>query len=330
MQRHIKDRHLEKLSCELCSFKVPKGRQARLERHMLQKHNFPVPPAFMRQTTTAVTPVKEEERFDVDNICLTPMPSPDPAHVPDLSHLFPVEEPDVSGIPLIPIPDSPKAISRSSTPLLDELPLSPFPATAGNIPSPGAPEAEVSIPWSPAPLTESELKLTIPAASTLPSQTPAEDPAIPEPETSTPEVLAAVASILPDLESEAPFDPLPDQPVSAPLDIFAEACRQIPPEILEAHPAPADYEPVPVDPNDPRYFFHGAPSEFEDDSSNARLIREARDRALNSWYGNYRVEFSAMNIFCVQKKEMVTLPDGTEYSLTTYWCEEPTPISEVN
>ena len=41
-------------------------------------------------------------------------------------------------------------------------------------------------------------------------------------------------------------------------------------------------ELTPTGPSDPRYFFYGAPSEWND-SPHARLISEARERAMRGW-----------------------------------------------
>ena len=57
-------------------------------------------------------------------------------------------------------------------------------------------------------------------------------------------------------------------------------------------------------PLDPGYFFLGAMS-AEDNSSKARLIREAWDRAIQARPRNYSVQFIPMKIFAVKKVESV-------------------------
>ena len=71
----------------------------------------------------------------------------------------------------------------------------------------------------------------------------------------------------------------------------------------------------------PRYFFWGAPS-AEDDSPQARLIREAPDRAIRAGPRHYSVQFIPMTLFAVKKVESVRV-EGREYSLSSYWIEEP-------
>ena len=64
-------------------------------------------------------------------------------------------------------------------------------------------------------------------------------------------------------------------------------------------------------PLDPRYFFWGA-----------RLIREAWDRAIRAGPRHYSVQFIPMTLFAVKKVESVRV-EGREYSLSSYWIEEP-------
>lgn len=91
---------------------------------------------------------------------------------------------------------------------------------------------------------------------------------------------------------------------------------------MQTIPPVPDFPVVPEAPNplDPRNFFLGAPS-VEDQSPTARLIHEARERALRS--GSRTVRFTPMNLFAIKKEESVTLPDGRRYSLSSYWIEEP-------
>ena len=84
---------------------------------------------------------------------------------------------------------------------------------------------------------------------------------------------------------------------------------------IEAVPLP------PTGPADPRYFFFGAPS-LEDDSPHARLIQEARERAINGWRNHgYSLRFTPMNLFAIRKIESVRMPEGLEYSLSSFWIE---------
>ena len=77
-----------------------------------------------------------------------------------------------------------------------------------------------------------------------------------------------------------------------------------------------------MDPLDPRYFFLGAPS-AEDNSPQACLVAEAREHAMRAGPRNYSVRFIPMNLFCIKKVESVKCDDGLEYSLSSYWIEEP-------
>ena len=86
------------------------------------------------------------------------------------------------------------------------------------------------------------------------------------------------------------------------------------------------WEFPPTGPADPRYFFYGAPS-MEENSPHARLINEARVRVIQGWrQSHYSVEFVPMNLFAIMKIERVRLPDGTDYSLRSYWTEGPEPL----
>ena len=105
------------------------------------------------------------------------------------------------------------------------------------------------------------------------------------------ELQATVQSIHPESnpETEAPEDSTPwtsEDPTPCPVtttdhdeDILAQA-------LSEAHigvDETPEFEAIPVPPTgpaDPIYFFFGAPS-LEDDSPHARLIQEARERAIN-------------------------------------------------
>ena len=58
----------------------------------------------------------------------------------------------------------------------------------------------------------------------------------------------------------------------------------------------------------------------EDDSPKARLICEARDRAIRAGLRHYSVKFIPMALFAVKKVESVRV-EGSEYTLSSYWIE---------
>ena len=92
---------------------------------MLKCHNYPVPEAFLNGP---LYPELDSDRVsNVVPVAPACTPAPDPTPI-DLTALFPVEEPDVSGIPTIRLPSSPLP-SGCSTPLLDEQPA-PSPQTS--------------------------------------------------------------------------------------------------------------------------------------------------------------------------------------------------------
>ena len=61
-----------------------------------------------------------------------------------------------------------------------------------------------------------------------------------------------------------------------------------------------------------------APPSQWDDSPTGRLLQEAREQAMTGIDNGYRVDFSATRCILVTKKEALTLPDGTEYSLLAH------------
>ena len=123
----------------------------------------------------------------------------------------------------------------------------------------------------------------------------------------------------------------PDHPPASPPvadnapDLLAQATEAAQIEVNET----PDFVALPLSstgPADPRYFFFGAPS-IEDPSPNARLINEARERAMRGWASDaYSVRFQPMNLFAIQKEESLRLPDGQVYTLRTYWIEQPQPL----
>ncbi|MEW8544363.1 MAG: hypothetical protein AB2693_12585 [Candidatus Thiodiazotropha sp.] len=259
-------------------------------------------------------------------------------------------------------PSSPTP-TRSSTPLQDERPLLPlFPdfeqESDGLCPfmQPQVAACSPALLDAPAPVPEpassSNDILALAVQSILPSHpsTPTDhliqaDPA-PSVElvpTSAAELEAAVQSIISDPELESTFapvpdpdpeatlisipDPNPDQDLAQPIPM-AEAGTQV----GSPHAHPREFQASVLPPTgltDPRYFFYGAPSEHVEDDAHphARLIREARERAMRGWLdSDYSVNFRAMNLFAIQKVESVKLPDGSQYTLASYWVEPPQPL----
>ena len=108
-------------------------------------------------------------------------------------------------------------------------------------------------------------------------------------------------------------------PVHGPCSTHRFPCYVVTRPIPGPTPVPdfptALEEPHPLD---PRYFFMGAPS-ADADSAAAGLINEVRERAQR--WKSRTVNFSLVNVLATQRKESVTLPDGTWYSLTTLVVE---------
>ena len=108
---------------------------------------------------------------------------------------------------------------------------------------------------------------------------------------------------------------------TADLDLQSRAAPV--PSPLQTIPPLPDF-PVSLEssnPLDPRYFFLGAPSAKED-SPQARLKCETRDKAIRAGPRHYSVQFIPMTLFAVKKVESVRV-EGREYSLSSYWIEEP-------
>lgn len=349
LKEHIRNVHVKKIKCDFCNYRVAPRRMSRLTNHMQKKHNFPAP------VKTALQPQSLE------------VSTGDPGLGSTVSHisLLPIVDCDWSGVPHVTLPSSlpPSPIpTRSSTPVQDELPFLPlYPDfESESTPLLSSMQSEVTacssaLPDVPAPVLEpapnSNDILEIAVQSILPTHpsTPLDhliqsDPAPsmePVP-TSDTELEAAVQSIISDPELENTLAPIPDpdpettlisipDPTSdqglesQPYPMTAEAGIQVgsprphSPEFLAS-------ELPPTGPSDPRYFFYGAPSEW-DDSPHARLISEARERAMRGWSNSdYSVNFTAMNLFAIQKVESVRLSDGTLYSLASYWVEPPQPL----
>ena len=136
------------------------------------------------------------------------------------------------------------------------------------------------------------------------------------------------------LSAPAPSDPAP-VPMDVPsADILSEAMAQANIEVpetsnVEVQPNP-EFEAIPLPPTgpaDPRYFFYGAPSLEDDASPHARIIQNARERAIRGWRNHgYSVNFTPMYLFAIRKVESARLPDGTVYSLASFWLERDTSL----
>ena len=222
LNRHIKNKHVQKLKCFFCDNKFPADRNVRRTLHMLKQHQYPVPEQFLQgplDPSLDINPVRNftrvpPSRSATSDQCYTSVSTPCPDSSPsyDLQSLFPVDEPDLSGIPSIYLPSSPSP-TRSSTPLVDERPH--FPAKTS--------ETEVGTysllfpkGATPAPM--------MPVVSSLPGSMPvgqtsrvASSPPLPQaivapqppvaPTVSDPETQEAVASILPQLDINHSDDP---------------------------------------------------------------------------------------------------------------------------
>ena len=223
MYIHIKNKHVQKLKCFFCDKKFPADRNVRRTLHMLKQHQYPVPEQFLQgplDPSLDINPVRNftrvpPSRSATSDQCYTSVSTPCPDSSPsyDLQSLFPVEEPDVSGIPSIHLPSSPSP-TRSSTPLVDERPPSP------------AQTSETEVGTSSLLLPKGvTAALMMPVVSSLPGSMPvgqtsrvASSPPLPQaivaPQppvahtVSDPETQEAVASILPQSEIDHSDDPL--------------------------------------------------------------------------------------------------------------------------
>ena len=330
LNRHIKNKHVTKLQCFFCEKTFTADRISRREAHMLKAHNYPVPERSLQVPLDASMDVDgsnlnfkrgAQSSRTVDHV--TPVFAPSPV---DLASLFPVEEPDISGIPLVHLPGSPLP-SGYLTPLQDErsppVPqtsetevrdlLSPFSRLegqscldVGSLP----PTMETPYPVL-STLSESEQHcLTSWEASRRPLPQSYDTPQMADaPAVSDTETQAAVVSIAPMVEigtsTVCPSVPFPSDSLESPV-----AGQEFPAVDLWAGPV---VEPEPVaptqDPTDPQFLFYGAPSQW--------------DNSLMAGVSNgYRVEFSARPCIQVTMTEWLTLPDGREYSLVSTWLAE--------
>ena len=126
LNRHIRSKHVQKLKCFFCEKRFPADRNAHRATHMIKQQNYPVPEQFLQGPLDASADLHlpiSETGFYRDSVTFSKdvAPIPDPFPSLNLPALFPVEEPDTSGIPRVRLPSSPIP-SRCSTPLLDEQP----------------------------------------------------------------------------------------------------------------------------------------------------------------------------------------------------------------
>ena len=56
LKRHITDKHVTKISCDFCGYKVGASRRGLLDKHKMLKHQFPVAISQRRQDTMEMTP----------------------------------------------------------------------------------------------------------------------------------------------------------------------------------------------------------------------------------------------------------------------------------
>ena len=328
LKDHIRSVHVKSLKCEFCNYTVAPRRRRRLQLHMQRKHNFPVPPTGGVETPAYTTqeltvPVDSIETVDIEDTLRTPETDAINLGEVDMDINIPCFDSlltDDDDLPPQPLPFS--TLIDPPTPCLDERPSPVLPLF---------PDFDLDVtPFSPL------------VADTPPLQGNACEPEVAQEVIATPdpipcpqtELQAAVQSILleSDTVTEAPVDSTPwtsEGPTPCPVsttedvpdgDILAQAMADAHIEVDET----PEFEAIPLPPTgpaDPRYFFYGAPS-VEDNSPHARLIQEARERAIRGWRNHgYSVRFTPMNLFAIRKVESVRLPEGLEYTLSSFWIE---------
>ena len=336
LKRHIMDKHGRKLMCDFCSFSCGASRRGLLDRHMQSKHDFPVPKQVLgvvgstissetiSQSTTygpLETPFTEEIRVDeVDTFLESLCRGTEESAVGSISSALTSVTPARTAVTAAVQPFVDPALTAATA-------AAPFPMNSG-LPAATAAAPLVDYPESPSPPS------CLPSVDTYPVNSPTPSPlgfsyaryyhspaSVPSAPLSPPAPLHA-------------FSPAPPVSFPAPLPVIAPAPLVPPPVPSQTHTQPInpprvqtippqpDFEAAPLDPMDPRYFFLGAPS-AEDNSPQARLVAEARERAMRAGPRNYSVRFIPMNLFCIKKVESVKCDDGREYSLSSYWIEEP-------
>ena len=148
------------------------------------------------------------------------------------------------------------------------------------------------------------------------------------------ELQAAVHSILPkcDTMTEAPVDSIPwtsDGPTPCRVsttadvpdgDILAQAMSEAHIGVDETPEKTPEIEAIPLSRpvrQTPAIFFMALRA--------WRItlpIQEARERAIRGWRDHgYSVWFTPMNLFAIRKVESIRLPEGLEYTLSSFWIE---------
>ena len=75
LKRHITDKHVTKISCDFCGYKVGASRRSLMDKHMMLKHQFPVAISQRRQDTMETTQfIPELETPSTDAITLEVQP----------------------------------------------------------------------------------------------------------------------------------------------------------------------------------------------------------------------------------------------------------------
>ena len=143
LNRHIKAKHVPKLKCFFCDKTFPADRNNRRSLHMLKSHRYPVPETFLSGPLNSCLDFNlRDSSINVVSNSDYVVPAPAQVSAPtDLAALFPVEEPDFSGIPSVHLPSS-TTPSRCSTPLMDEQ----------QAPGPQTTDSEVGNVLPPSPL----------------------------------------------------------------------------------------------------------------------------------------------------------------------------------
>ena len=71
LKRHITDKHVTKISCDFCGYKVGASRRSQMDKNMMLKHQFLVAISQRRQHTMETTPsIPEWETPSMDAITI--------------------------------------------------------------------------------------------------------------------------------------------------------------------------------------------------------------------------------------------------------------------
>ena len=104
LKRHIHSKHVQHLKCSFCDKTFPADRNTLRSLYMLRTHNYPVPETYLSGPLNANLEFNlSEGSINVISDHVVPVPVSAPTY---LSALFPVEEPDFSGIPSVRLPSS--------------------------------------------------------------------------------------------------------------------------------------------------------------------------------------------------------------------------------